>query len=285
MEKVGGQFLTIFESVDDKKFAHHYQKMYDVKKKIMESIANKYKKELLEIYKKYNAPCSGKTYIETKSLEIKRRQVKNVALSLLATIDTEDIHKIIKNQLERSDSATDKLTAFSLYLNSSAKDKMEVLKSVEENSKKNLVSWESFLASIASNSSEDTLKIIKRIESSDSFRIDQSNDQRALYVQFAHNRKKSLETEEGRDFLKDAIIKLSKINEYTAVNAIKVFGNIDDMEEKHHLELVKALIDIMSNITPDKMPSVYNTTRRLLIGAPVAVGKYKDKYGEINFLK
>jgi aminopeptidase N len=203
----------------------------------------------------------------------------------LSTIDTQDIHNIIKEQLEDSDSATDKLTAFSLYLNSSAKDKMEVLKSVEERSKKNLVSWESFLAIIASNSSEDTLKIIKKIESSDSFRIEQSNDQRALYVQFAHNRKKSLETEEGRDFLKTSIIKLSKINEYTAVNAIKVFGNIDDMEEKYHLDLIKVLIDIMSNITPEKMPSVYNTARRLVIGAPVAVGKYKDKYGEINFIK
>jgi aminopeptidase N len=203
----------------------------------------------------------------------------------LATLDTENIHKIIKEQLFQSDSATDKLTALSLYLNSSARDKLNVLKSIEERSKKNLVSWESFLGIIASNSSEDTIKIIKRIENSDSFRIEQSNDQRALYVQFAHNRKKSLETEEGRIFLKDAIIKLSKINEYAAVNAIKVFGNIDDMEERYHLELVKVLIDIMTNITPDKMPSVYNTARRLLLGAPKAVAKYKDKHGEINFLE
>lgn len=259
--------------------------MYDVKKKIMEAIAKKYKKELIEIYKKYNTSCSGKNYIETKSLEIKRRQVKNASLSLLATLDTGDIHKIIKEQLYQSESATDKLTAFSLYLNSSARDKMEVLKSIEERSKKNLVSWESFLGIIASNSSEDTIEIIKRIEGSDSFRIEQSNDQRALYVQFAHNRKKSLETEEGRNFLKDAIIKLSAINEYTAVNAIKVFGNIDDMEEKHHLDLIKVLIDIMSNITPEKMPSVYNTARRLLMGAPVALEKYKKSYGELEFLK
>ncbi|KYC45489.1 MAG: Leucyl aminopeptidase [Candidatus Methanofastidiosum methylothiophilum] len=284
MEKVGGQFLTIFESVDDRKFAHQYTKMYNVKKELMEAIANKYKKELLAIYKKYNVPCSGNSYIETKSIEIKRRQVKNVALSLLATLDTKDIQEIIKSQLEKSDSATDKLTAFSLYLNSSATDKMEVLKSFEERSKKNLVSWESFLGIIASNSSDDTLKIIKRIERSNSFRIEQSNDQRSLYVQFAHNRKKSLETEEGRDFLKNIIIKLSKINEYTAVNAIKVFGNIDDMEEKHHLALVQVLLDILSNINQEKMPSVYNTARRLLIGAPIAIEKYKDKYGEINFI-
>jgi len=285
MENVGGQFLTIFESVDDKKYANHYTKMYDVKMRIMKSIGKKYKNEFLEIYNKYNVTCLGNSYIETKSLEIKMRQVKNLALAILATTDTREIHKIIKEQLEKSESATDKLTAFSLYLNSSAKDKMEVLKSFEEVSKKNLVSWESFLATIASNSSRDTIEIIKRIQNSDSFRIEQSNDQRALYVQFAHNRKKSLETEEGREFLKDVIIKLAKINEYTTVNAMKVFGNIDDMEDKHHIPLIKVLVDIMINLTFDATPSVYNTARRLILGAPIAIEKYKEKYGDIEFLK
>ena len=206
-------------------------------------------------------------------------------MSILSTLDTEDIHHLIKEQLDNSNSATDKLTAFSLYLNSSAKDKLRVLKDVEERSKKNLVSWESFLGVIASNSSDDAIEIIKNIESSKSFRIEQSNDQRALYVQFAHNRKKSLETQEGRDFFREIIIKTSSINEYTTVNAIKVLGNIDDMEEKFHIPLIRVLVDIMSNLNPEKTPSVYNTARRLLLGAPIALGEYNNIYGEIPFLK
>lgn len=284
MEQAGGQFVTLFESVDDKKYAHHYTKLYETKIKIMKAIAQKYKNGLLDIYNKYNVPISNTNYIDTKRTEIKRRQIKNIALTLLSTLDTEDIHLIIKKQLDKSDSATDKLTAFSAYLNSNAKDKMDILKRIEEISKKNLVSWESFLGIIASNSSDDAVEIIKRIEASDSFRIEQSNDQRALYVQFAHNRKKSLETEEGRDFLKDALIKISDINEFTTVNAIKVFGNIDDMEEKYQIALIKVLVDIMSNLTLEKTPSVYNTARRLLIGAPKATQMYKEVYGDIKFI-
>jgi len=285
IEKVGGQFVTLFESVDDNRYSHHYTKLYDIKKKIMKAIAEKYKKELIQIYNQYNINYFGKTYIDTKKTEIKMRQVKNIALSLLSTLDTKDIHLIIKEQLINSTAATDKLVAFAAYLNSSAKDKMELLKTFEDMSKKSLISWESFLGIISSNSSEDTIEIIKKIESSDSFRIEQSNDQRALYVSFAHNRKKSLETDEGLIFLRDSITKLAKINEYTAVNAIKVFGNIDDMEERHHLPLVKALIHIMSNLNQEETPSVYNTARRLLLGAPKAVAKYKDEYGDIPFLR
>jgi len=285
MDKAGGQFVTLFESVDDKKYAHHYTKLYDVRKNIIIGIAKKYKNGLLEIYREYNNPITEDNYIEKKRTEIKRRQVKNIVLSILSTLDTKDIHHLIKEQLDTSNSATDKLTAFSLYLNSSANDKLQVLKNVEERSKKNLVSWESFLGILASNSSDDTIKIMKNIESSKSFRIEQSNDQRALYVQFAHNRKKSLETQEGRDFFRDMIIKISSINEYTTVNAIKVLGNIDDMEEKFHIPLIKVLVDIMSNLNPEKTPSVYNTARRLLIGAPQAVRKYNNIHGEIPFLK
>ncbi len=81
------------------------------------------------------------------------------------------------------------------------------------------------------------------------------------------------------------VVKTSSINEYTTVNAIKVLGNIDDMEAKHHIPLIKVLVDIMSNLNPEKTPSVYNTARRLLIGAPNSVKEYKKVYGEVPFLK
>ena len=66
---------------------------------------------------------------------------------------------------------------------------------------------------------------------------------------------------------------------------MKVFGNIDDMEDKHHIPLIKVLVDIMINLTFDATPSGYNTARRLLLGAPIAIEKYKEKYGDIEFLK
>ncbi len=50
MMRAGGQFLTIFESAPDKKYAHRYQALHDVREKIFRSIAARHKSGLLEIY-------------------------------------------------------------------------------------------------------------------------------------------------------------------------------------------------------------------------------------------
>ena len=86
-------------------------------------------------------------------------------------------------------------------MDSPAEDRFAILGSFEQESVKNPVSWENFLSVIAANSSADVLDLIARVEKSPAFRIEQANDQRALYRRFALNRKKSLQTEEGRAFL------------------------------------------------------------------------------------
>ena len=43
MMRAGGQFLTIFESAPDKKYTHRYQALYDVRERIFQSIAARYK--------------------------------------------------------------------------------------------------------------------------------------------------------------------------------------------------------------------------------------------------
>ena len=60
---------------------------------------------------------------------------------------------------------------------------------------------------------------------------------------------------------------------------MKVFGNIDDMEDKHHIPLIKVLVDIMINLTFDATPSVYNTARRLILGAQLLLKNTKKIWG------
>ena len=56
MMQCGAQFLTIFESAPDKKYAHQYQALYDVRERILRSIAARHKTNLLDIYKSRNFP-------------------------------------------------------------------------------------------------------------------------------------------------------------------------------------------------------------------------------------
>ena len=284
MAQVSGQFLSIFESAPDKKYAHRYQALYDVREKILHSIAIRNKAGLLEVYAAGNVSDAGHDLLKKEVLAIKQRQVKNTALGVLSRLDTPDIHQVIKNQFSDASCATDKLVAFGLYMDSSAGDRHEMLDSFEQESRKNPVSWENFLSVIAANSSPEVLELISRVERSDAFRIEQANDQRALYGRFALNRKKSLQTEKGRSFLQKTLLKLSPVNEYSAVSILRIFGALDSMEDTDQLALTGILAALLADLNPEKTPSVYNTARRILLGAPQAVLNYEQKKGKITGL-
>jgi len=129
------------------------------------------------------------------------------------------------------------------------------------------------------------LDLIVRAEHSDAFRIEQANDQRALFGRFAMNRKKSLQTEKGRTFLQKALLKLAPINEHSTVGMLTVFGALDAMEEADQVPLVGILAGLLIDLDPEQTPSAYNTARRLLAGAPQAVQKYEQKQGIITALR
>ncbi|AKB27962.1 Membrane alanine aminopeptidase N [Methanosarcina siciliae T4/M] len=286
LERAGGQFLTIFESVEDEEFAHNYQALYDVKQRILKAVAWKYRSSIISAYRFFeNSSVSRDSSLEEAARVIKARQAKNICLNILATLDTPDSHTLIKQQFEAATCATDRLNAFASYLNSSAPDKIEVLRSFEAESRQNLIAWEAFLGVIGSNSSIDAVELVREMERSDAFRIEQTNDQRALYGSFARNRKKSLQTEEGRALFAEILGKLARVNEYSTVNMLNTFANIDLMESKYHIPLVKILADLLGELDSQKFPSVYNRIRKLLLGAPKAVKAYGIEHGEIPALQ
>jgi aminopeptidase N len=281
MMQCGAQFLTVFESASDKKYTHNYQALYEVRERILHSIAARHKAGLTELYAAWNFTGNHRDPLQQEVPSIKRRQVKNTALAVLSRLDTPDIHQLIKDQFTSGSCATDTLVAFGLYMDSSAHDRPAMLDSFEQESKKNLVSWENFLAAIAGNSSPDVLDLITRVEHSGSFRIEQANDQRALYGRFALNRKKSLQTEKGRSFLQKTLMRLAPVNEHSTVSMLRVFGALDAMAVTDQVPLVSILAGLLSDPGMEKTPDVYNTVRRILAGAPRAVQNYEQRYGRI----
>ncbi len=285
MQRGGGQFLTIFESAPDTRYVHRYQALWDVRERLFRSIATRYKDELLGIYTTLNVPEKPHDTFRHKARAIKERQVKNTALAVLSRLGTPDILHLIREQFASASCATDKLAAFSLYMDSPAEDRFAILESFEQESVKNPVSWENFLSVIAANSSADVLDLIARVEGSPAFRIEQANDQRALYRRFALNRKKSLQTDKGRAFLARTIHLLAPINEFSTVSLLPVFGALDAMEEADQVPLVGILAGLLEDLDPEKTPSVYNTIRRLLVSSPGAVSNYEQKQGTIPKLR
>ena len=276
-QEVKAQFLAITESVRDEHVAHKYKEIYAAKEKLKKAVAEKYKKELIALYKKLAAEKFIGTYIEQQLAGMKNRDLKLLCLSLLASLDNEDSWKMIKELLMSATNATDKNGAMSLYINSHAPDKHKVLMDFKKEAEQHLVSWENFLRIVGSNNSEDCIALMKEIEKDKKFRIEQSNDQRGLYLSFAANRKKSVLTADGLKYFTDIIISISKINEYTGFHFLSAFTDLEKMDLGDQIAMVDSLQTIKKELNKKEHPSVFNNIDRILKGCPKAVKVWKER--------
>ena len=274
----GGQIAAIPDSVQDPAYAHRYQALWEAREKILKATAAAHSDELMDRYAELHlpagAPFSGPGELEGKAREIKARGAGNTCLAVLARLDTPAVHRVLVEQFEQSRNASDRLTAFALLMDSSFPGRDRLLAAFGEESADHPVSWENFLSATAGLSRPDLVSIVARVARSPAFRIDQANDQRALFGRFAMNRKQSLQTREGREFLKNTILMLAPINEFTTVSILHAFDAIDRMEAGYHVPLVTLLTGIIDGLDPEKTPSAYNTARRILDGAPEALRAY-----------
>ena len=284
-EETGGEFLAIFDSVQDPAYAHRYQSLWEARERILARIASDHYGDLTEKYtflwQKRGSSGDDPGDLRDKARAIKERAVKNTCLAVLARLDTPEIHRMLMDQFGHSASASDRLLAFSLLMESSYPDRDAVLASFMRESSANPVSWENFLSVIGGLSRPDAVAIVTRVESSGPFRIEQANDQRSLYGRFAMNRKRSLQTEEGRAFLKKTIIRLAAINEFSTVSLLHALDAIELMEEEYHVPLAGLLVDILRELAPGKTPSVYNTALRILKKSEKALRAYERVHGPV----
>jgi aminopeptidase N len=280
MERAGGQFLTIFESVADENYAHRYEHLHEAKQRIVRAMAARHGPAIRELYTRTSAAISDRDAFASRIADIKKRQLKNLCLAVLCSADTPGAIALARRQFETAANPTDRFAAFACIINSTDPDRLSVLDLFMEESSSHPVAWEAFLATVSAANSPDVVDLVRRIEKSPHFRIEMANDQRALYLRFAQNKKKSLQTPEGRAFLCETLCRLASINEYSTVGALSVFGNIDRMEVEYRAALVGVLAEVLKSTDAESTPSVYNTTRRLLRGSPDAVRRYREETGE-----
>ncbi|MDV2480758.1 M1 family metallopeptidase [Methanoculleus sp. Wushi-C6] len=285
MDEAGGQFLTIFPSVEDERFRHHYRALHDARKKILAAVAARNRETLLSVYRWAAGAPAGAGSLEEEAAAIRRRQRKNACLAILATLDVPEVHELLLRQFREGTAASDRLVAFSLILDSSAPERREVLAAFAADSAERPVAWEAFLAAVAGSDADDLVAILRGIESSPAFSVEQADQQRALYARFALNRKRSLETAEGRAYLAEILRRLAPVNEYSTVRALDAFAFVEAIEERHRVPAVGVLADLLASLDAEAHPSVYNSTRRFLLGAPEAVRAYEAEHGPIPALR
>jgi asparagine synthetase B (glutamine-hydrolysing) len=74
--------------------------------------------------------------------------------------------------------------------------------------------------------------------------------------------------------------------EHTArpVSGQDLLADLDRMEEEYHLPLAGLLVDLLGVFDPLGNPVVFNTVRRLLLGAPRALAAHEAAFGKVRAL-
>ncbi|HJJ40730.1 MAG TPA: aminopeptidase N C-terminal domain-containing protein, partial [Methanocorpusculum sp.] len=197
------------------------------------------------------------------SAQFKRNAVRNLILTILAALDSADVQELISTQYHTAESATVRLSALSLYLSSSAADRRELLVEELARSASHPLAFENCIAA-AANTARDTVSYLRMIEESPMFHIEQAGEARALYLRFAQNRKVSLETEEGREFLAESIIRLAKVNAYITTGMLSVFSHMHEAEETERAVQRNLLSRIAERVSAKESPAVYQTLQQIM---------------------
>jgi aminopeptidase N len=279
--EMGGLLLTLYDTVDAPGYSHRYRALYDARRTIEKAIATRHTQGLISRYNRHDRTLPLTSPMEHQVHAIKERQLKNTCLSILSTLDTPAVQAIARSQMLGEGVATDRLRAFSLYLNSSAADRLEVMESFGKKAAEHPVSWEGYLAAVGGCSAPDAVDLIRKAATSPAFRIKQVNDHRALFGSFAANRKISLQSTEGRELLSQVLLELATVNQNSTVSLLRAFDAIDHMEKEYHVPLMGVLGGLMKKLSRDDVPLVWNTIRRLIEGAPLARNAYEAEHGKI----
>lgn len=280
--EIGGLILTLFDSVDSPGYAHRYQALYLARRTIEHTLASRYEKKLRDMYRIHDRRISLTAPMEIQAGAIKERQLKNICLALLSTLDTPEIHSLIRAQIFMGAVAMDRMRAFSLYMNSSASDRIEIMEEVGKAAAVHPVSWEAYLGAVGGCSAPDAVTLIQRVEKLSIFDISQVNEHRALYGSFASNRKISLQTAEGRVLFGEILQKLASVNHNSVISLLRAFDAVDLMEGEYHEPLIDLLISFRNGLAPDQQAVILHTIQRLLVGAPLAVQAWESMHGPVT---
>ncbi|MEK6963116.1 MAG: M1 family metallopeptidase [Nanoarchaeota archaeon] len=276
---VKGFMLRVADMIRDDTQSHKYQEIYDATKKIKQSLAKAYKTELLALYHKLGTSPVYRSELKHEVVTIKNRRLKVTCLDLLSTLETPEMYELLQNQFQ-APNYPDRYAALRFYLRTTASDRMEVARKFKTQFAEHNVSWESYLSIVGSMEGKDVIELIQETSKDPRYKVEQAGPQRALYMTYSMNRKLSILTPQGLEFLTQSILEIGKLNEMTVFRMLSVFNQLDQLDATYQVPIVQSLIRILEAFPPEESASIHNTVKRLLKGSSKAIKAYEGKMGK-----
>ncbi|MFA6191448.1 MAG: aminopeptidase N [Sulfurimonas sp.] len=186
-----------------------FEPIYKAKEKLSKHLATTYKEKLLELYSAFHMPKNS----DIDALNIGKRAIKNRALRVLSSLESEEIINIAKKQYEESLTMTDKVVALDILENSSAQDATVAQADFYAKYKNETLVMNKYFSILAASHRNGTLGRVMALQNDEVYNEKVPNLVRSLIGVFARNYKHfHAKDGYGYSFLADKIIEIDKIN-------------------------------------------------------------------------
>jgi aminopeptidase N len=213
-----------------------FQKMCDVREKLMQAIAQNYRKEFENLYKDFHDLDDD----GLSSLSMGKRALKNRALAYLASLRDVEIEQLCITQYYGSKTMNDKIIALSLLENFYPQSAEAALQDFYDSYKNDLLIMNKYFTIISTAKRDDVLSRVIESQRDEVYDEKVPNLVRALIYGFARNYSYfHAKDGSGYKFIADKVIEIDKINAQIAsglAGSFKVYQKLDD----NHKVLMRA---------------------------------------------
>lgn len=243
--------LRIDESSLDRRYLPCYRKRYHARARLLQIVVKRYYSDFIEV-------CHATdTYSQAQDPKIglEERKLKAVLLRTIIEMDTHETHRLAEDHFRQAWNMSDKVSALHCINLSSHPGRTAILDEALGLWQHNISAYSSYLGVIGAGVHDDVFDRMALEEERPLFKPDHPGHSRSLYLPMGANNK-MLWTERGIRWMTDTVIRLSVLNENTAIRLLASFQLVHKLDGDLQREVVRALEQMSEKVDPSVSPSV-----------------------------
>lgn len=234
--------------------------IHDVRKTVQKQLSTALASEWLATFK----TLSGIQEYQPKAEDVGKRSLKNLALSYLMALESDEAVELCLDQYNQANNMTDQGAAFRLLVHSSREEKQQVIQDFYSQWQDEALVVDQWFMIQATSPQPGTLDSVKQLMQHDAFEITNPNKVRAVIGAFCNNNPIHYHALDGSGyaFLADQVIQLNKLNPQIAARLMGAITRWKQFDQQRQDLMVTQIKRIMAE--PDLSPDVYEVASKSL---------------------
>lgn len=248
---VKAYLLRIDEQSLDRRYIPRYRERYAARRSLARAVTRRFMTDLTTCFAATDTYARGASLLDG----FEPRRLKAVLLRAISFAETEHAWTLAEQHFHAAWHISDRLNALECLVAAGHPRRQDLLEEAYGMWHDKLAAYSSYLSIIGTSPHGDLFDSIRREEARPTFQIEHPNHSRSLYLPVASNNK-MLWTLAGIRWLTVTVLRLSRINENTAIRLLACLQQARDLGDDLKPIVVAALKEMAQEVKKSQAPSV-----------------------------